>query len=104
MLVSDRPVVLLDEPTAHLDAATEAVLARVIGELAQSRTVIVVAHRPALVELADRVLTLAALRVPPPPARPAVAALPDAGDWRRRVAPTSAPSRSARSRPPRASP
>jgi len=81
VLVSDRPVVLLDEPTAHLDAATETVLVRVIGELAQSRTVIVVAHRPALVELADRVLTLDTLTSPPAPARPAATTLPDLDDW-----------------------
>jgi ATP-binding cassette subfamily C protein CydCD len=81
VLVSDRPVVLLDEPTAHLDAATETVLARVIGELAQSRTVIVVAHRPALVELADRVLALDTLASPPAPARPATNALPALDDW-----------------------
>lgn len=81
VLVSDRPVVLLDEPTAHLDPATEAVLVRVIGELAQSRTVIVVAHRPALVEIADRVVTLAALPAPAAAARPAVTALPDHEEW-----------------------
>jgi ATP-binding cassette subfamily C protein CydCD len=86
VLVSDRPVVLLDEPTAHLDAATETVLVRAIGELAQSRTVIVVAHRPALVALADRVLSLDTLTLDtlasrPVPARPATTALPDLDDW-----------------------
>ncbi len=82
VLVSDRPVVLLDEPTAHLDAATETILGQVIAELAQSRTVIVVAHRPALVEIADRVIRLDALPAPRTPARPAVTTLPEIDEWR----------------------
>lgn len=81
VLVSDRPVVLLDEPTAHLDADTEAVLVRVIGELAQSRTVVVVAHRPALVDLADQVIRLESMAAPPATSRPAVTALPSLPDW-----------------------
>ena len=82
VLVSDRPVVLLDEPTAHLDAATEDVLARVIGELARSRTVIVVAHRPALVELADQVIHLepTARRTPRCPTRDHDR--PETAEWR----------------------
>ncbi len=59
VLVADRPVVLLDEPTAHLDAATEAVILRVVRDLARDRCVVVVAHRPAVVAVADRVLELA---------------------------------------------
>ncbi|MFB9315029.1 thiol reductant ABC exporter subunit CydD, partial [Nocardioides plantarum] len=59
VLVSDRPVVLLDEPTAHVDAATEEVLLGVVRELARERLVVVVAHRPALVAAADRVVELA---------------------------------------------
>jgi ATP-binding cassette subfamily C protein CydCD len=76
VLVADRPWVLLDEPTAHLDALTEQVVADVVAALGRRCGVVVVAHRPALVELADHVVTL----VPPPPvpapavARPAVPA------------------------------
>ncbi|WP_340538211.1 thiol reductant ABC exporter subunit CydD [Nocardioides sp. GXZ039] len=58
VLVADRPFVVLDEPTAHLDAATEAVLLRVLTEQARERCVVVVAHRPAVVEAADRLVTL----------------------------------------------
>ena len=43
---SDRPWVLLDEPTAHLDAETEAVVADTLVRLAADRAVVVVAHRP----------------------------------------------------------
>ncbi|QCW51079.1 thiol reductant ABC exporter subunit CydD [Nocardioides dongxiaopingii] len=58
VVVADRPYVLLDEPTAHLDAATEAVLLRVLTGLARERCVVVVAHRPAVVAAADQVLEL----------------------------------------------
>lgn len=60
VLVADRPVVLLDEPTAHLDAATEAVLVVVVRELARDRCVVVVAHRPAIVAAADHEVSLPA--------------------------------------------
>jgi len=49
---------LLDEPTAGLDGATEAEIVRAIRRLVRGRTVVVVAHRPALLELADRVVDL----------------------------------------------
>ncbi|HSP60621.1 MAG TPA: thiol reductant ABC exporter subunit CydD, partial [Ornithinimicrobium sp.] len=71
VVVSDRPWVLLDEPTAHLDELTEQVIADTIVSLGQHRGVVVVAHRPALVELADVLLQLPA--AVPPPARTAAA-------------------------------
>ncbi|AJP05736.1 ABC transporter [Streptomyces cyaneogriseus subsp. noncyanogenus] len=55
----DRPVLLLDEPTAALDGATEAEIVAAVRRLAHGRTVLLVAHRPALLELADRVVRLA---------------------------------------------
>ncbi len=61
--VRDAPLLLLDEPTAGLDGATEADIVRTIRRLAQGRTVILVAHRPALLALADRVLELAPAEV-----------------------------------------
>ncbi|MBA2450363.1 MAG: ABC transporter ATP-binding protein, partial [Chloroflexi bacterium] len=57
-LVSDPPIVVLDEATASLDAATEQALARVLRELARHKTVIVAAHRLPLVLAADRVYVL----------------------------------------------
>ena len=60
-LLSDAPLVVLDEPTAHLDAAGErVVLATVAALRATGRTVLLVAHRPSLVATADRVVTVAA--------------------------------------------
>jgi ATP-binding cassette subfamily C protein CydCD len=59
-VVAERPLVLLDEPTAHLDAGTEAIIARTITWLGERSSVVVVAHRQALVDLADQVVELPA--------------------------------------------
>lgn len=56
----DAPLVLLDEPTAHLDADSEATIAAAVRRLAAGRTVVAVAHRPALLADADRVVVLGA--------------------------------------------
>ncbi|WBB47661.1 thiol reductant ABC exporter subunit CydD [Verrucosispora sp. WMMA2044] len=52
----DAPVVLLDEPTARLDAAAEAVVLSATRELVAGRTALLVAHRPALLTDVDRIL------------------------------------------------
>jgi len=57
--LADRPVLLLDEPTAALDGATEAGIVAAVRRLAAGRTVLLVVHRPALLALADRVVRLA---------------------------------------------
>jgi thiol reductant ABC exporter CydD subunit len=62
-VLRDAPVLLLDEPTANLDGATEQEVLEALRRLVRGRTVILVAHRPALVELADRVLRLDRLPV-----------------------------------------
>ncbi len=54
----DAPLLLLDEPTANLDGETEREIVRTIARLARGRTVVLVAHRPALVAVADRVATI----------------------------------------------
>lgn len=56
--LADRPVLLLDEPTAALDGATEAEVVGAVRRLAKGRTVLLVVHRPALLEVADRVVRL----------------------------------------------
>ncbi|MEU1939159.1 thiol reductant ABC exporter subunit CydD [Streptomyces coeruleorubidus] len=57
--LADRPVLLLDEPTAALDGATEAEVVTAVRRLAAGRTVLLVVHRPALLGVADRVVRLA---------------------------------------------
>lgn len=56
--LADRPILLLDEPTANLDGATEEAMVAAIGRLAVGRTVLLVVHRPALLAVADRVVRL----------------------------------------------
>lgn len=62
--LADRPVLLLDEPTAALDGATEAEVVEAVRRLAVGRTVLLVVHRPALLAVADRVVRLAGRTVP----------------------------------------
>ena len=59
----EAPLLLLDEPTANLDGGTEAEVLAALRRLVADRTVLLVAHRPALVALADRVLELGAAAV-----------------------------------------
>jgi ATP-binding cassette subfamily C protein CydD len=54
----NAPVVLLDEPTARLDTASEAAVRDATRRLVAGRTTLLVAHRPALLPLADRVVRL----------------------------------------------
>nr|WP_202122232.1 thiol reductant ABC exporter subunit CydD [Streptomyces sp. BA2] len=56
--LADRPVVLLDEPTAALDGETEEGVVEAVRRLAVGRTVLLVVHRPALLGVADRVVRL----------------------------------------------
>ena len=54
----DPSVLVMDEATAFMDPATEATLQRDLDTLLQARTAIVIAHRLATVEAADRILVL----------------------------------------------
>jgi ATP-binding cassette, subfamily C, bacterial CydD len=54
----DAPLVILDEPTADLDRTSAAVVAESVERLRSGRTVLLIAHRPELVEYADRVVLL----------------------------------------------
>jgi ATP-binding cassette subfamily C protein CydCD len=73
------PLVVLDEPSEDLDAATELVVAEVLASLRGWATVIYATHSDALAAVADRHVTLAAGRVAADtrqlPAVPAAAAV-----------------------------
>lgn len=72
-LLRDPDVLLLDEPSASLDAESERVLVRVLEREAERRLVVVVAHRPALIAAAGRVLWLEHGHVSEPVREPAPA-------------------------------
>ncbi|GAA0295582.1 thiol reductant ABC exporter subunit CydD [Streptomyces polychromogenes] len=90
--LADRPVLLLDEPTAALDGETEAAVVDAVRRLAAGRTVLLVVHRPALLAVADRVVAVgegeqdgAARDAAPLPAAGAAprtaAGMSDPGEW-----------------------
>lgn len=57
-LFQDRPIVLLDEVTAGLDEETEQCVIDALTAFSHHRTMILTAHRPALIAWADQVVTL----------------------------------------------
>jgi ABC-type multidrug transport system fused ATPase/permease subunit len=61
--VRRAPLVVLDEPTANVDAATAATIGEAIARLGGEHTVLVIAHAPDVVRRADRVVGLTAGRV-----------------------------------------
>jgi ATP-binding cassette subfamily C protein CydC len=64
VFLKDAPIMILDEATANLDAATEAEVLANVRVFARGKTMLVISHRPAALELADRVITLNAAADP----------------------------------------
>ena len=62
----DAPMLLLDEPTANLDGQTEQDVLAAVRRLMAGRSVVMVAHRPSLLAIADRVVHLAPSTADPP--------------------------------------
>jgi len=62
-LLRDAPILILDEPAAHLDAATAAEVLAAVGEAAEGRTVIAIGHGALPPALAARPLVLEAGRL-----------------------------------------
>ncbi|MCK9317076.1 MAG: ABC transporter ATP-binding protein [Methanoculleus sp.] len=61
--LKDAPILILDEPTSALDLQTEDRIRQILRVLTRGRTTILISHRPSLLELADRVLTIEGGRV-----------------------------------------
>lgn len=57
-LLNPAPFLLLDEPTAHLDAVAAAALIATIARSAQGRTTLIATHSPALAAIATRIVHL----------------------------------------------
>jgi len=57
-ILTDPPVLVLDEATSSVDNETEAAIQRSMERLAEERTVIIIAHRLSTVRAADRIFVL----------------------------------------------
>src|SRR3546814_10463815 len=57
-MLLDPPIILLDEPTSHMDNSSEAAFKKRIGEALQGKTLFLVTHRSSLLSLIDRLLIL----------------------------------------------
>jgi subfamily B ATP-binding cassette protein MsbA len=57
-VLRDPPILILDEATAHLDAAAERLVQEALARLSTNRTVLVIAHRLATVARADAIVVL----------------------------------------------
>jgi thiol reductant ABC exporter CydC subunit len=62
-LLTRAPVLVLDEPTAHLDGATADALVRGVLAAAGNRSVLLITHRPEGLDHVDEVVRLAAGRI-----------------------------------------
>ena len=58
-ILKDAPIHIMDEPTAALDASSEAIVVSALGRLLADRTAFIIAHRMSTLVNADRVLVLA---------------------------------------------
>ena len=58
ILIGGRRILLLDEPTAHLDEASEASFLKVLRDLAPGRTILLTTHRPKSAQAADHIVRL----------------------------------------------
>ena len=57
-LINDPPILLLDEPSSNMDHQSEAQLRKRLGEASANKTILLVTHRTALLELVDRLIVI----------------------------------------------
>ncbi|WP_305779452.1 thiol reductant ABC exporter subunit CydD [Nocardia nova] len=80
VLAADRPILLFDEPTAHLDEHSEATVLAALTERARAgATVVVVAHRPTVLAIADHIIEVHARAADSDPAEDHAAQRESAG-------------------------
>jgi ABC-type multidrug transport system fused ATPase/permease subunit len=56
--LKDAPILILDEPTANLDAVTEQEVLRAIRDLVPGRRTLLITHRLGGLEMADEILVM----------------------------------------------
>ena len=57
-ILKDPPILLLDEATSSLDASSELLVQQALEKLMRERTTIIIAHRLATVQKADRIVVI----------------------------------------------
>jgi subfamily B ATP-binding cassette protein MsbA len=57
-VIHDAPILLMDEPSSGLDAASEALVFQALARLMEGKTCVVIAHRLATVTRADRIFVI----------------------------------------------
>ena len=62
-VIKDPPILLLDEPTSSMDYSSEADVLQRLQAFARDKTLLLISHRPALLELVDRIIVLDAGRI-----------------------------------------
>ena len=63
-IIRNSPILILDEPSSGLDAASEELVFEALGRLMSGRTTIVIAHRLATVRRADVIFVIEHGRIP----------------------------------------
>lgn len=54
----DPPIVILDEPTSHMDNTTETILKQRLQEFTKGKTMVLITHKSSLLDLVDRLVLL----------------------------------------------
>jgi len=57
-ILLDEPILVLDEPTSHMDNTTEFAIRRNLLNYTKDKTLLLITHKPSMLELVDRLLVV----------------------------------------------